>query len=204
MKKIIAIAIFFVSQSVLSDSVEVKIIFEKKPPKSGMFYVVEKSASGKKAIVDQKDKQFVSNFIVADSAGGVVFKNSDSVDHNIYANDTKQGVQFDVGLMQPEYTIDKKIDWGANTVVRLGCKIHPKMRAYLANVNSKNFISFEFEKGVNEYSYTLTNVPSSNSDFGFLIPGYESKIISVKSGEEVRVELTKRGVKKADAVISRK
>lgn len=204
MKKIIAIAIFFVSQSVLSDSVEVKIVFEKKPPKSGMFYVVEKSASGKKAIVDQKDKQFVSNFIVADSAGGVVFKNSDSVDHNIYANDTKQGVQFDVGLMQPEYTVDKKIDWGANTVVRLGCKIHPKMRAYLANVNSKNFISFEFEKGVNEYSYTLTNVPSSNSDFGFLIPGYESKIISVKSGEEVRVELTKRGVKKADAVISRK
>lgn len=187
----------------LADSATLEITFLKKPPRTGIFYAVENKASGKHAHVDQIEKKFTADINVVDSAGELIFENSDKVDHNIYINDTRNQIQFDTGLMVPEQTINIPVTWKNDTLVRLGCKIHPKMRTYLANINTENYIILDFKDKNPFQKFTLDNIGDHITELAVLFPGYDPIKIPLDSGQSNTVTVTKKGKEKASATISR-
>ena len=72
--------------------------------------------------------------------------NSDAINHNIYANDAEAKVNFDIGLASPGTEFQQTITWEENTFIRISCKIHPKMRAWVGSVSSKYHTEVKFSK----------------------------------------------------------
>ncbi|PCK09076.1 MAG: hypothetical protein COA42_05820 [Alteromonadaceae bacterium] len=184
-------------------SATLDLTFLKRPPRIGIFYAVESEASGKNAEIDQIAKKFTSTINVADTTGELVFDNSDSVDHNIYANDTRNQVQFDIGLMSPGHKVNIPLNWKEDTLVRIGCKIHPKMRTYVANINSASYSILNFKDKNPKHTFTLDNIGSHVKELAVLFPGYDLIKVTINSGQSSTVTVTKKGKEKASATISR-
>jgi hypothetical protein len=135
--------------------------FEKAPPSVALVYFVEETPAGDTPcpVVDQKDKKFVSKMLVGHSGCKIEFKNSDGVDHNIYSKDPKSGVEFDTGLLPPGQTSQTVMNWDPHVVIKIGCKIHPKMQAYIANVPGKHHMIIEFKLPERAAGFTLEKIP---------------------------------------------
>lgn len=191
------------SSNAWADKVSGKITFLKKPAFTGILYVPSAKGSHKKPNIDQKDKAFTTPIAVGSPSDIITFKNSDTFDHNIYASDRKQNVKFDVGLMTPNNETDLNIDWTQDSLVRIGCKIHPKMRSYIANINSDHFYSFEFKKKVKEYTFSISDVPSDKNQVVLMMPKYKPQTIEIKKGESKTVEIKRKGKVKGSIEITR-
>ena len=81
--------------------------------------------------VDQKDKEFSQNEITIKPGEKVVFKNSDTVTHNVFSNSKVN--PFTIKIQQPGSSSTVQFDQEGVTEVR--CAIHPKMKLL---VNVKN------------------------------------------------------------------
>lgn len=198
-----AILLSFVTVSAQADVLSGTIEFLKSPPKAGVFYEVKSSYNSLNAKLNQKDKQFSDMIVVGSVQSQLVLKNEDNLDHNIFSNDIQQDVKFDVGLMPPASDTTVKLDWKSNTLVRVGCKIHPKMRSYVANIPSDNFVSFEFEKKQKEVFFKLNNVLIDSDTFYLLLAGYDTVEIKITKNETKTVELVRKGKKKGTVVLTR-
>lgn len=198
---IIVLLILTCMHSVFADNVSGTIVFEKKPPLSGIVYSKVDSPKSQSASIDQKNKMFTSTIIAGTPGSKVIFNNGDTHDHNIFVNDIDYGVNFDVGLVPSGGRSEIEMDWKEDSLVRIGCKIHPKMKAYLANINSENYQLIEFEKGVLEYSFTLADVTSDN--VVLKLPKYDTIDISLKSGESQTIELMRKGKKRGVVTLKR-
>ncbi len=187
-----------------SDTIRAELEFIKRPPFSGVIYVVDDKNTISSITVDQKDHQFARKLQVGATGQKISFNNSDDVDHNIFANDMKNGASFDVGLMPPGSTAELEMSWKQDSLVRIGCKIHPKMRAYLANVHSNYFKILEFEKTKKVYKIEIDDVPSSLTALNIMMPGYEPIHFQIKTGEAKELPISKKGKQRGTLKISRK
>lgn len=200
----VVLSLICFSSSTLADEISGKITFVKKPSFTGILYVSDTQGNAKKPLIDQQGKAFTTKVAVGSPNDVITFKNSDTFDHNIYASDRKQNVKFDVGLMTPNNATDLNIDWADNSLIRIGCKIHPKMRSYIANINSDYFHAFEFEKKVKEYDFSISDVPSDKNQVVLLMPKYQPQTIEIKKGETKTVDITRKGKVKGSLTITRK
>jgi plastocyanin len=166
-------------------------------------YVVGSGHSKKEPVIDQKDKAFTSKIAIGSPHSMIKFTNSDTFDHNIYANDKKQKVKFDVGLMTPNNSTNLSLDWPAETLVRVGCKIHPKMRSYVANITSDHLHAFKFKKKVKAYDFKIQQVPSDKNQLILLMPKYPKQTIDISKGQTKTIEIKRKGKIKATLTISR-
>ena len=157
-RQLILILIISLPSSAIAVSIHGTITFIKKPPLVGIAYVPAEQSSIADAEIDQLDKQFTSKMVVIKPGDSVTFKNSDNVEHNVFANDVAQSAKFDVGLMPPGEEKQIVVDWKENSIVRVGCKIHPKMRTYLASIDTPYHKIIEFENGKQQYSFTINNI----------------------------------------------
>jgi len=153
--------------------------------------------------MDQLDKQFTKKVSVGAPDSKVTFKNGDDFDHNIFANDLANKISFDIGLMPSGQTSELKMDWLPDTIVRIGCKIHPKMRSYIANVNSDYYQAFEFQKKIKTYPVNILEVPAHNRDIVLMIPKYEQLTLNLMQGESKTVDIVKKGKVKGTLTLSR-
>lgn len=201
--RILALLLLAVSQMSLADVITGKLEFKKKPPFAGLLYVTDDSGSDKKPLIDQKGKQFTTKIAVGSPDNVITFKNSDTFDHNIYANDGKQKVKFDVGLMTPTNQTQLTMDWPKETLVRIGCKIHPKMRSYVANVTSDHFQAFEFQKKVKSYDIKIDGVPAGKNQLKLLMPKYDKLTIDLKKGETKTIEVKRKGKLRGSLTLTR-
>jgi len=96
------------------------------------------------------------------------------------------------------------MDWAKDTIVRIGCKIHPKMRAYIANINSDHFQIFEFQKKKKTYSVHITDVPTLNREITLMIPKYDAITITLNKGENKTIDITKKGKVRGTLTLARK
>ena len=131
--------------------------------------------------------------VVVPVGQSVKFKNSDAVDHNVFANDRKQNAKFDVGLMNPGGEKDITVDWQENTIVRVGCKIHPKMRTYIATVNTPYYQVLEFSKNSNEYNFKIDNVPENATSVILHIPKYDLIELDFSEDKAWELPIVKKG-----------
>ena len=111
-----------ISSSIFADTIQLEFKYKKKPPLSGIIYSVEpENTNVISGEVDQKNKEFVERVVVVSPKSELVFKNSDTVDHNIFANDISDAnVRFDVGLMPVGSQVNLPVDWTSDTFVRIG------------------------------------------------------------------------------------
>lgn len=190
-------------QSAIADTISGKLEFTKKPPFAGVIYVAGSGSSEKKPAIDQKGKAFTTKIAVGVPNEMIDFINSDTFNHNIYANDKKQNVKFDVGLMTPDNATQIKIDWPNETLVRVGCKIHPKMRSYIANIKSDHFQALSFEKKVKNYDISIKQVPGDKHQVVLLMPKYDKLTVELKKGESKTVEITRKGKPRGSLTLTR-
>ena len=187
----------------LADVISGEITFIKRAPFSGVLFVKQDQAAQVTATMDQLDKAFTKKAVVGSPGSTIIFKNGDSFDHNIFANDLGKKISFDVGLMPSGQSTELSRDWQQNTMVRIGCKIHPKMRAYIANVNSDHYQVFEFQKKVKKYTVNIEDVPGDSHQLACMIPKYDTIELTLAPGESKMVDIIKKGKVKGTLTLSR-
>lgn len=186
---------------VFADTVKGTLNFKKKPAKAGVIYEVKSSFDKVVGTINQKDKKFTEKIGVASLGGELKMNNNDEFEHNIFANDLKQDIKFDIGLMPPGSSQSIKADWKPNSIVRIGCKIHPKMRSYVANIPSDNYKSFEIGKKEKSYSFELANV--TENKLVLLLAGMDNIEITLAKGESKTFDIVRKNKPKGQLTISR-
>lgn len=176
------------------------INFDKRPPFTALAYI-DDGGQSKTITIDQKDKKFLSPAYVITTDDKLVFKNSDDIDHNIYANSPANGVKFDVGIIEPqsETAIDGS-KWPKNSFVRIGCKIHPKMKSYIANINSSNSKTLVFTNKKKRYITKLENI-TGEQKATLWMPKYELIQTTLSEGQSKTVDIVKNGKKRGTVTI---
>ena len=179
--------------------------FQVAPPAVALIYFSEDHSlpMSLHIEVDQRDKNFVEKMVVGAKGTEILFKNSDSVAHNIYANDPKSQVNFDAGLVPPGRSSNLKMDWEEGQVVRIGCKIHPKMQAYIANISSSHYAIVAFKPSDRKAGFRIEKVPEGLSRIRVWFPKHESVEIDLKKGSSITVRVSKSGKKDGDLTLSR-
>jgi plastocyanin len=148
-------------------------------PVNGFGLVTLEPASGKwkprvpkRAVVEQRGREFSPNLVAIPVGSTVVFPNFDSVFHNVFSSSPI--APFDLGLYKAgearEYKFEKE------GIVRLGCNLHANMSAYIAVVAAP--------------AYTVTD---AKGEFAFkrVIPGkYKLRAWSVRSSAPITQDVT--------------
>ncbi len=184
------------SQLSLADTLKGKIQFTSKPPLAALVYIPSSKPSEHPMEIDQLDKAFTKKMLVVSPGEDINFKNSDTVNHNIFVNDLKYGAKFDVGLMPPGENKKIPVNWAENSIIRVGCKIHPKMRTYLANIKTEQYKIIEFEKDKQEYTFEIANLPNDTQKVIIKIPKYDTIEADISSQKPTSLPLLKRGKKR--------
>lgn len=196
----VTLAILIVNP-VLADTVKGTLNFIKKPAKAGVVYEIKSSFNKVTGTINQENKEFIELIGVASHQGELKMNNNDKFEHNIFANDLQQDIKFDIGLMPPGTSQNIVADWKPNSIVRIGCKIHPKMRSYVANIPSDNYKSFELNSKEKSFSFELNNV--SESKVTLLLAGMDNIELSLAKGESKTVDIIRKGKSQGQLSISR-
>ncbi|MDC3332683.1 hypothetical protein OAV62_00415 [bacterium] len=192
---------FFIAP-VFSSTISGEITFLKKPPKFAVVYVDDGGKLAPQSL-NQKNKAFTNDVVLSSTGSSVTLLNQDEVEHNIYSNDSSSGVEFDVGLMPPGSKQSLSVDWEKDSLVRVGCKIHPKMRSYIATIDSLHYQMFEFDRKKKSFSINIDNVPDSATLIKILMPKYDPIEINLGPGSKSTVKLTKKGSEKGSVALHR-
>lgn len=191
------------SQALSADTITGELSFLKKPSFAGVIYVENKGYGVRETTLDQKDKKFTRKMIVTSPGGTLTFKNSDSFEHNIYSNGINNASKFDIGLMVAGVQKKIEVNWVADSVIRVGCKIHPRMKAYIANIESSLFQVIPFEKKKTNYAIKLDGISGDQVKIKLKIPKYTDTEVTLVSGESKTVDVLKKGKKKATLTLHR-
>ena len=177
-----------------ADTLKIELKFTKLPPRTGIVYFPENNSlpRSNQVVIDQVNKKFTKILSVGTQGSMVVFKNSDSVDHNIYANDIGANVFFDVGLAEPGEESTIRMDWDTSTIIRIGCKIHPRMKCYIANIPSTHYKIFRFRRDKTRYRVKMKNIPAPLTQVKMWFPSYADVRANVAIGETKVIPLLKR------------
>ena len=81
------------------------------------------------------------------------------------------------------------MDWKKDMVVRLGCKIHPKMRAYAANITSRYHQVLTFDRTRKTFKVTIEGVPAKLTKVRVWMPNYEPIEVALSPGQTTTVTL---------------
>lgn len=202
----LSLLLISISQTSLAGTVKGEITFHKKASFAGVVYMQTETQTDGTGIIgeiDQLAKAFTKKIVVSGKDSLLRFQNSDSIDHNIFANDASTDVKFDVGLMSPAAEKTINASWSEDTLVRIGCKIHPKMKAYIFTTPTPYYQVLEFEKGKNTYQFSLENVPDDVTKLALKIPKYEEVIVDIAPGGSATVDVKRKGKVKATLTVSR-
>ncbi len=178
------------SHIVMADSLQGKFTFQKQPPATALVYFPEDTGRSpdEEVVIDQVNKAFPSPLVVASEGANVIFRNSDSVKHNIFARDRKAKVKIDLRLSKPGQDVVQTVTWNER-VVKFGCKIHPKMKVWIASISSQYYKIVEFAKDTKTFNFELRDFPAHLSIVKVWIPKYPSVELRIKKGESQDIEL---------------
>ena len=178
--------------------------FSSKPPKVGLVYFTEDRGLTQPLTIDQDGKQFLKQMAVASPGAGITFRNSANISHNIYANDSKLNVKFDLGLALPDSDFSKSqpVSWPDGEVLKVGCKIHPNMRVYIASLASRYHKVLEFGDVVTDFEF---KAPAAKlTKVAVWLPQYERITLTLKPGEQKEIPLKHEGAQAGSLVLNRK
>ena len=192
---LLAISSVILSCIAFSDTISGTFEFDLRKPYVALIYFTDDTDSGPElcGFLDQKNKAFSSRLVASKTDCEVSLKNSDSISHNIFANDMKTGASFDVGLIPPEGSSSTIVNWDEGKVVRVGCKIHPQMRSYIANVPSRRFAIVDFGSDSLSAEFAIDHVPASTKSMVIWFPRMDPISVEVERGANLTIQVTKKG-----------
>ena len=197
------------------------LTFDTAPPAAAVLFVRDASADISSVSIDQKNRQFGQYMSVASQDATIAFHNSDSARHNIYANSYSTGTRFDVGSVPPGQTVNLKLSWAEDSIVRVGCAIHSHMETYIANIRSAHYQVLPFKRweekggmddyGGSEYEETISKeadirlrqVPADKTTMTLLIPYYPPLTFELKAGESKTLAVMRDGAKRGTLTVKR-
>ena len=201
--KLILFFVLLTSISVCwSETISGTISFDKRVPEASLIYIHGNSTQPLNGQLDQKNKAFVSKIVAASPDSIFSFSNSDDINHNIFAKDKSSAATFDIGLMKSGDKVDIDVNWTAGTLVKIGCKIHPRMRAYIANINASHHQILTFTKSRKEYDFSIDPSDQKAVEIGILIPGYAPINFTLEAGKSRVIELLRRGKRRGEISIA--
>lgn len=189
--------------SAVAGTVSGKFEFKRRPARGAIVFMPEDHGLVGKPKIDQMNKRFTNIIFVGKPGSQVDFHNSDSVNHNIFASDKEKGVNFDIGLAPPGSVIKQSITWKQDTFIKIGCKIHPRMRSYIGAVDSKYYAVMKFAKKQKEGTFAISGVPDALRKIRVWLPGYEPVDIELGKGASKKAELIRRGKVRGTVTIER-
>ncbi len=168
--------------------------FPERKPFVALVYFADDPGSGPEMCgsLDQKNKAFSKRIVTAKTGCEVTFLNSDEMQHNIFALSSVSDAAFDVGLLPPGKTSSAIVEWAEGEVVRLGCKIHPKMRSYIANVPSRYFAVVSFEDADGPFSFTISDVPDELDQVKVWFPKMDPIELTLEMNRDQSIDVTRR------------
>lgn len=182
----------------------VHLEFAGRAPVSVVAYLPEDdSRDGSRNVLDQKDKTFIPEVVMLRPEDPLVIRNSDEVDHNVYADDRELGVKFDIGLRPPGSSVPVRADWPEGKLVKLSCQIHPRMRAWVLPISSGLARSFAVPKRARSFDFSLKNLPERFGQVRLLVPAYEPVELMLRPGQTRTAPLTRRGRPQGTALLRR-
>ena len=103
----------------------------------------------KKAVMDQRNVQFIPRVLAVTAGTTVDFLNNDKTFHNVFS--TSAAKSFDLGLYSPGRS--RSVSFEKPGVVKILCHVHPHMDAYIV-VKEHPFFAVTDKQG----NYQLENV----------------------------------------------
>ena len=113
------------------------------------------------SVLNQSDKLFIPTVLFARPGSVVTLRNSDQLQHNAFITDKAAGVALDTGLNQPGADQSMNVSWPAGTAVRVGCKIHPQMQAWIIAVDSDAWVMPVAQAAGTPVSFTIPELPAA-------------------------------------------
>ena len=204
MKPLFTLLVLLLTNAAFSQAaLTAKFTFTKKPPNVALIYFEDgKETPEANTKVDQKNQAFDKKLYVAKSGGEISFVNSDNIDHNIYADDKATGIKFDKGLGNPGSSFKQKVEWGAGKVIKIGCMIHPKMKSYVASLNTKYFKIVEFDRSKKEHTVKMDGLPPEVKQLKVWMPKYNEVSVELSSGTKT-AELKRKGKSRGSLELTR-
>ena len=92
------------------------------------FLLLTAAAWAAEHAVIQKDREFSQTQLTVKPGDSVVFKNSDSVTHNVFS--TTPGLEFDIRRQAPGGS--STVPFTKEGTVEVRCSIHPKMKLLIS------------------------------------------------------------------------
>lgn len=145
-------------------------------------------SAASKAVVDQKELQFIPRVIAIIVGKTVDFPNNDKTFHNVYSN--SEAKKFDLGLYASGQS--RSVNFNKPGVVKILCNVHPNMEAYVV-VKEHPFFSVSDARG----NYSIGTAPLGKYRVEVWHPQYGVKSVPVelvRGGEvlAVNVELKEK------------
>ncbi len=199
------LALCFLATASYAGSVDGTFKFDERKPYVALAYFADGPGSGPEICgqLNQTNKTFSSRLVVGKSGCSIDFLNSDVMNHNIFANDLKKNAQFDVGLIPPGEKANAVVNWAEGDVVRVGCKIHPQMRSYIANVPSRYYSIITMEDDALQYDFSLSGAPDSLQELVVWFPRMDPIKVTLPEGDKVTVDVTRSGKTYGTLTLSR-
>jgi len=174
-----------------ADEVNFGFEFINFKPSDGLILVENNNLSHDDIVIDQKGKKFINNFFVLNNDGDLLIRNSDKYGHNVYINDRVNDIKYNSGLIKKGDSKKVKIDINRNSIVRVGCKIHPRMKSYIVKSKSNKFKEVKFFKNNNENKFKIVDVTEEESNFNIFIPNVNPIFFEINKGESKEFKLEK-------------
>ena len=188
-------------QASVAGTIEGEINFRYVVPYTGLIYFYDESNEHIESIeIQQKDREFNQKIFVAHPGSTIKFRNSDEISQNVFANSPENNVTFDLGLIKPGDSTEINVDWEPYSVIRIGSRVNPKARAYIANIPGEMYSPLDLGPRVKNYAVTMNIYNREILSFGIWLPKYDPVKITLKPGEKITFPLMKNGSKHGEIV----
>lgn len=186
-----------------ADTISGTFTFDKRPPAAAIVYVKDGTpAELSEIVVNQVNKEFAQPIAIAPKGTTVIFRNSDTIQHNVFGTSTEANVSFDSGLVDPDSDVLQEVTWEEGEFVTVGCRIHPKMRIWIGSVTTSNYTILPIDRE-QEVSFKIEGVPASASEVVVWFPRYDPIEISLSGSNSSTHELTYKAKPIGSLAISR-
>ena len=185
----------------MAATIKGEINFKYTVPYTGLLYLYDEPNQAEENIeIQQKDREFNQKIFVAHPGTTIKFKNSDEISQNVFAYSLENNVNFDLGLIKPGESTEINVDWEPYSVVRIGSKVSPKARAYIANIPGALYSTLDLGPRIKTYEVTMNIHDREALSFGLWLPKYDPIKITLKPGEKIVFPLMKNGTKHGEII----
>jgi len=144
--------------------------------------------------VDQIAKQFIAPYLVGRPGDDIVFKNSDSINHNIYISHPSTGEEIDLGVADPGVELHATVNWPLNSLINVGCKIHSQMKMQLLVTDSDYYKVLPLTRRNNlNLEFSIDDVPNNFNQLAIVFSdmAIPPLVLTLKPNDQVDTTINK-------------